>query len=251
LKPNYPSNNETRIIASKTSKVKSNKGWLVFGIVFLILLIDQSLKFYIKLNYHYGEWHGILNNSLRLHFLENRGMAWGLEIPFFGHYGKPLLTIFRLFAAGAIIYYIRMMDKAKAHTGFIITLAMILAGALGNILDSMFYGMIFSESVAGSGLTATFLPHGGGYAGFLYGNVVDMFYCPIIRFDWPEWMPFGMAGKEFEFFSPVFNVADSAITSGVILILLFQNKFFPRKKLPKNSEPVVMGDSEFVIWPKE
>ena len=220
-------------------KKRSNRGWLVLGIVLLILVLDQSLKFYIKTNYYWGEWHGILNDKLRLHFLENRGMAWGLEIPFFGQYGKPMLTIFRLFAAAAIIWYIRKMDQARAHIGFIITLSMILAGALGNIIDSMFYGIIFSESVPYSTVVAEFLPAGGGYAPFLYGNVVDMFYCPIIRFDWPEWVPFGLAGKEFEFFSPVFNVADSAITTGVILILIFQKKFFmkPTEDKEENEDP--------------
>ena len=208
--------------------MKSNRGWLVFGIVLFILIVDQALKIYIKTNYSWGEWNGIMGDSLRLHFLENRGMAWGLEIPFFGKYGKPMLTIFRIFAAGAIIFYIRKMDKSRAHLGFVITLAMILAGAIGNILDSMFYGLIFSESVRGSSIVAEFVPFGQGYAGFLYGNVVDMFYCPIIQTYWPEWMPFGLGGKYFEFFSPVFNVADSAITIGVSLILIFQGKFFPR-----------------------
>jgi len=209
---------------------------MVVGIVLLILIIDQTLKFYIKLNFHWGEWYGILGNSLRLHFLENRGMAWGMELPLLGDLAKPMLTIFRMVAAVAIIYYIRLMIKREAHLGFIITLAMILAGALGNILDSMFYGIIFSESIPGSRTVATLFPEGGGYAAFLHGHVVDMFYCPMIRFDWPAWVPFGLAGKEFEFFSPVFNVADSCITTGVFSILIFQNKFFPDKTIQEVSE---------------
>jgi len=218
---------------------------MVAGIVLLILIIDQTLKFYIKLNFHWGEWYGILNNSLRLHFLENRGMAWGLELPYLGDMAKPMLTVFRMFAAGAIIYYIRRMIRKEAHIGFIITLSMILAGAMGNILDSMFYGMIFSESIPGSRTVATLFPEGGGYAPFLYGHVVDMFYCPLIRFDWPQWVPFGLAGKEFEFFSPVFNVADSAITTGVFSILIFQNKFFPENA----SQELESSGSDEVVEP--
>lgn len=205
---------------------------MVAGIVMLILIADQVLKFYIKLNFHWGEWYGILDNRLRLHFLENRGMAWGMELPLLGEFAKPALTLFRIFAAAAIIWYIRKMIREGAHKGFIITLSMILAGALGNIIDSMFYGMIFSESVPGSRTVATLFPPGGGYAPFLHGHVVDMFYCPIIRFDWPGWAPFGLAGKEFEFFSPVFNIADSAITIGVFSILIFQKKFFPEDRIP-------------------
>ena len=218
--------------------MRSKQGWLVVGIVLLILVIDQSLKFYIKLNFHWGEWYGILGNSLRLHFLENRGMAWGLELPYLGDMAKPMLTIFRMFAAAAIIYYIRLMIRKGAHLGFIITLSMILAGALGNILDSMFYGLIFSESVPGSRVVAELFPEGGGYAAFLHGHVVDMFYCPMIRFDWPDWVPFGLAGNEFEFFSPVFNVADSAITTGVFSILIFQNKFFPENKTGEDANEI-------------
>lgn len=208
--------------------MNSNKGWLVFGVVILILIIDQALKFYIKLNFELRQDTCILGGKLCLLFLENRGMAWGWEIPFFGKFGKPMLTIFRLGAAAAIIYYIRLMIREQAHTGFIITLGMILAGAIGNIIDSLFYGMIFSASTPVQ--VAELFPEGGGYASFLHGHVVDMFFCPIIEFYWPEWMPFGMAGRHFLFFSPVFNVADSAITTGVILILIFQKRFFQHKQ---------------------
>ena len=225
--------------------MRSKLGWIVLGVVLLILVFDQSLKIYIKLNFYWGEWYGILGDRLRLHFLENRGMAWGLELPLLGDLAKPVLTIFRILAAGAIIYYIRLMIKRQAHIGFIITLSMILAGALGNILDSMFYGVIFSESIPGSRTVATFMPSGGGYAPFLHGHVVDMFYCPIIRFDWPEWVPFGLSGKEFEFFSPVFNVADSAITIGVFSILIFQGKFFPEHKEAEVAEADASANSEF------
>jgi signal peptidase II len=218
--------------------VNSNKGWWAAGIVLLILVIDQVLKFYIKLNYELHEDHCVWGGRLCLLFLENRGMAWGLEIPFFGKYGKPMLTIFRLAAATAIIYYIRLMIRQQAHTGFILTLSMILAGALGNIIDSVFYGLIFSEST--SYQVAELFPAGGGYERFLYGHVVDMFHCPIIDTYWPSWMPFGLGGRNFVFFSPVFNVADSAITTGVILILIFQKKFFVQQTLDLQSDDALV-----------
>lgn len=229
--------------------MKTYHGWLVLGIVLLILSLDQSLKFYIKLNFFYGEWHGILGDRLRLHFIENRGMAWGMEIPFFGDFGKPMLTLFRVVAAIAIALYIRALDMHKAHLGFIIALSLILAGAIGNIIDSMFYGIIFSASDPYTREIATLFPAGGGYSSFLHGNVVDMFYCPIIRFDWPAWAPLGLAGKEFEFFSPIFNIADSAITTGVFTIIIFQKKFFEdgSADLSKPVKDDVMGDIEPVI----
>lgn len=213
--------------------MKKNKGWLVFGIVMLILIIDQVLKVYIKLNYHWGEKHCIAGGKLCLYFIENKGMAWGTELTFLGEYGKPALTIFRIFAAIAIGYYIHTMIKAKAHLGFIITLSLILAGALGNIIDSIFYGMIFTMSPERTTMVAQLVPWGQGYERFLHGHVVDMFSTPL--FDWPLWMPF-IGGNTF--FGPIFNVADSAITTGVFSILLFQKKFFPNKveESPKLSE---------------
>lgn len=197
----------------------------MFGIVLLILIIDQVLKFYIKLNYHWGEKHCIAGGKLCLHFIENKGMAWGTELTFLGEYGKPALTIFRIFAAFAIGYYINLMVKAKAHLGFIITLAMILAGAIGNILDSIFYGMIFSASPERTTIVAEMVGWGKGYEKMLYGHVVDMFSTPL--FVWPQWVPF-IGGNTF--FGPIFNVADSAITTGVFIILIFQKKFFPKKQ---------------------
>lgn len=157
----------------------------------------------------------------RIHFIENPGMAFGIEI--WGENGKLILSLFRIVAVGLLIYFIRTLLKSKASLGLLISFSLILAGAIGNILDSAFYGLIFSSSYHGS--IAQFLPEGGGYAGFLHGKVVDMFYFPMYDGFFPDWMPF-VGGKDFLFFRPIFNVADVAISVGVISILLFQRSFF-------------------------
>jgi len=161
----------------------------------------------------------ILGNWAIIHFVENEGMAFGLNLP--GDYGKIILSIFRLIASVAIIFYIRHLININAHTGLIITLSMILAGAMGNIFDSAFYGLIFDESTPVT--VATIFPEGGGYASFLHGNVVDMLYFPVIKGNYPEWF---RSGQSFIFFRPVFNIADSSITLGVFIILFNQKRFF-------------------------
>ncbi len=186
-----------------------------------VLVIDQVLKFIIKTNMLLYEDIHVIGNWFILKFIENDGMAFGLDIP--GNYGKLFLTLFRLLAALAIIFYMRHLIRERYHNGLILAIALIFAGAVGNIIDSVFYGMIFSESTVVT--TAEFLPEGGGYGTFLHGHVVDMFYFPIMRGTWPEWVPF-RGGLDFEFFRPVFNIADSAITVGVFTILIFQKKFF-------------------------
>jgi signal peptidase II len=193
-------------------------------IILTILLVDQASKFYIKLNYYTGEEHNVLGTWFRLHFVENEGMAWGWK--FGGEFGKIALTLFRL---GAVIwgsFLIRNFIRQKQHKGFLICAALIYAGALGNLIDSMFYGLIFEASNPFTQNVATLLPAGGGYAGLFHGKVVDMLYFPIItNSHYPSWIPI-VGGEEFEFFRPVFNIADMAISTGVIAILVFQNKFF-------------------------
>lgn len=170
----------------------------------------------------YNDYFSLLGlNWARIHFVENNGMAFGISLG--GEYGKLALSLFRIVAVVALAYYIRLLIKAGVATGILVSFALILAGAVGNILDSAFYGLIFSESYHGQ--VAMIFPEGGGYAGFLHGKVVDMLHFPLFTGIYPEWVPF-LGNSTYTFFSPVFNLADSSITIGVLYILIFQRKFF-------------------------
>jgi signal peptidase II len=202
------------------------KGYLAALVVFVVLLIDQASKFYIKTHFEYNEDMLMFGQEwARLHFVENEGMAFG--ITFGWEYGKLLLSVFRILMVVGLIWYIRLLMEAKAPTGFVLSIALITAGALGNIIDSTFYALIFSDSTHH---IATLVPWGTGYGqsyempmgGFMHGKVVDMLYFPIKYIHFPEWL----GGETWLFFSPIFNVADAAITSGVLSILLFQRRFF-------------------------
>ncbi|HER07708.1 MAG TPA: lipoprotein signal peptidase [Bacteroides sp.] len=194
-------------------------------IILVILVADQALKFLVKTHMTLYQQIPLLGNWAFIHFVENNGMAFGLNIP--GNAGKIILTLFRIGAVVAIGFYLRHLIRLKAHTGLIITLSMVMAGALGNIIDSVFYGVIFSSSSTVH--PATFLPPEGGYAPLLQGKVVDMFYFPIIRGNYPEWI---REGSGFIFFRPVFNIADASITVAVATILFNQKRFF-RHLAPK------------------
>ncbi|HEX8332056.1 MAG TPA: lipoprotein signal peptidase [Segetibacter sp.] len=200
-------------------------------IVLLILFFDQAVKFYIKTHYYIGEEIKVFGqNWFRLHFVENEGMAWGWKMG--GEWGKIALTLFRLVAVIAGTFIIRNFIRKNYHRGFILCSALIYAGALGNLIDSMFYGMIFEGSDPYAQNVAKAFPAAGGYAGFLHGKVVDMLYFPIVTdAHYPSWFPF-WGGEEFEFFRPVFNIADASISIGVITILIFQNKFFKKEEKP-------------------
>jgi signal peptidase II len=189
-------------------------------IIFLVLLIDQTLKFWIKTNMYLGQEFHIAGDWFIIHFTENNGMAFGLE--FAGEYGKLALSLFRIFAIGGIGWYLNHLVKNKAHVVLISSIAFIFAGALGNIIDSTFYGVIFSSSEF---QLASLFPAEGGYSSLLHGKVVDMFYFPILKGNFPDWVPF-WGGDYFIFFRPVFNIADASISVGVILILLFQGVIF-------------------------
>lgn len=203
-------------------------------LVFAVLLIDQASKFYVKTHFEYNEDLKMFGlNWARLHFVENEGMAFGITFDWM--YGKLVLSLFRILMVVGLIFYIRALINAKVPTGFIMSVGLITAGALGNIIDSVIYGMIFSESPYHGGL-AEMVPYGQGYGTLLHGKVVDMLYFPIHYFDLPEWL----GGGNWLFFSPIFNVADAAITSGVVSILLFQRRFFKDGFVDeKASEPAV------------
>ena len=194
--------------------MKLTKGKIALWVVFLTLLVDQLSKIWIKT-------HMQLHESIEItpwfyiYFTENNGMAFGIEI-----ISKLFLSIFRLVAVVLIGYYLYKIVKENYRIGFIVCISLILAGALGNIIDSVFYGVIFDHSY---GQLATFMPEAGGYASWFHGKVVDMLYFPLFSFYWPEWMPV-VGGEEFVFFRPIFNLADSAITVGVVLLLICYRK---------------------------
>lgn len=206
------------------------KKHLAFLVIILILVADQLLKIWVKTDFYLGESRPVLGNWFILHFVENRGMAFGVE--FAGRFGKVLLTLFRLVAASAIMWYLLKLIKKGIPTGLVICIALIFAGAVGNIIDSAFYGMIFSDSY---GRVAEFMPTGGGYETFLHGSVVDMFYFPLIDTNLPNWWPIN-PGQRFIFFRPVFNIADSSITVGITIILLFYRKVFNELETLKTVE---------------
>jgi signal peptidase II len=212
-------------------------------LILAILAVDQVFKFYIKTNYYLGEDHSVIGSWFRLHFIENEGMAWGWKLGESGSWGKMALTLFRLVAVFFGVYFIGKIIREKYHSGFIFCVALIFAGAVGNLIDSLFYGMIFEESDPFSQNVAVLFPEGGGYADFLHGKVVDMLYFPIVRTTLPTWVPF-WGGDPFEFFAPVFNIADASISIGLIIILLFQKRFFEeheeksKEKAPKEAETV-------------
>jgi len=189
-------------------------------LILLILIADQVLKIWVKTTMEIGQEIHLLGNWGILHFIENNGMAFGMEMG--GKTGKLILSLFRIIAIFAIGLFLNSLIKRKADTGLILAVSAILAGAIGNIIDSAFYGLIFNESF---NQVAVLFPPEGGYSSFLQGKVVDMFYFPVINTHWPAWSPF-RPGESFVFFRPVFNIADSAITCGVISIILFQKKMF-------------------------
>jgi signal peptidase II len=192
-----------------------SKSWTSLLVILLILTIDQIFKVWIKSNMVLGESIKI-SDWFYLYFTENNGMAFGIEL-----FDKLFLTLFRIIAAGFLSWYLfRICRKESTRFGYCISIALIIAGAIGNVIDCLFYGLVFSDSY---GHIASLFPASGGYASFFYGKVVDMLYFPLVDTYLPNWIPF-VGGDHFVFFRPVFNLADSAITSGILLLLLFYHK---------------------------
>ncbi|MBS1616434.1 MAG: lipoprotein signal peptidase [Bacteroidetes bacterium] len=196
-------------------------------IVLAILIADQVLKIYIKTHFVLGEYVDVSGDWFKLLFVENKGMAFGMKISD-SSWGKLILTLFRLGAVVAGFFILKSLVRKHYSRGLILCGTLILAGAAGNLIDSIFYGMIFSESIFH---VAHFTPWGQGYASLFHGQVVDMFYFPIMQGTWPSWMPV-WGGDEFRFFEPVFNLADASITTGVLVLLVFQKKLLHKKSLP-------------------
>ena len=189
------------------------RSWIAVLVAVSAIVIDQVIKVAVKLNMYLHESFSVCGDWFYIYFTENKGMAFGMELG-----GKLFLTCFRLVAVSLLGYYLyRIIRNTKFPVGYIVSIALVFAGAMGNIIDSLFYGEIFTHSM---GRVASLVPFGEGYGDFLYGAVVDMFYFPLFSFDWPEWMPF-VGGEHFIFFSPIFNFADACISCSIVSILLF------------------------------
>jgi signal peptidase II len=193
------------------------RGILALIIILAVIIIDQVVKLYIKTHYYLGEDVEV-TSFFHLRFIQNNGMAFGMELG-----SKLFLTLFRTIVVGALISYIyRIRKNLEVPCGYIVCLALIIAGAAGNIIDCVFYGAIFDNPYPP--MVAEFVQFGTGYASILYGQVVDMLYFPLFSFNWPDWLPI-IGGKEFSFFDPVFNIADAAISVGVIMLIFFYSKY--------------------------
>lgn len=210
-----------------TNKNIAKRGWLAALIVVAILVIDQVIKIWVKTHMTLHEQIEIFS-WFKIVFIENNGMAYGMEIG-----SKLVLSLFRVVAVSVLGYYIVQQVRKQARYGYLICLSMVMAGAAGNIFDSMFYGLIFNAS--SEFYTSYFVPFGTGYASFLMGKVVDMFYFPLIVTTWPDWVPM-FGGQPYVFFSPVFNFADASISVSVVLVLLFYRKEISEITLKKKTD---------------
>lgn len=198
------------------------KVYKYFLIAFFVICLDQTSKLLVHKYMYLHEEVNVMGDWFRLHYLLNPGMAFGIK--WNSEFGKLALTLFRIMAMFGIGYYLIRMTSKKSHSGFLVCMALILGGAVGNVIDSIFYGVFLGNAPLDSPSL------------WFHGQVIDMLFFPIANFTWPEWMPL-LGGQEFLFFSPVFNIADSSIFIGVVSILIFQKKFFKEKEIPQAEEP--------------
>lgn len=212
-------------------KTIKKKSWICIGIIALMLVIDQVVKIWIKTTLPIGGDIPLIGEWCRLHFVENEGIAFGVS--FGDSFGKAFLTLFRLVASVVIVFILVRQLKKNAPYSLLISITLILVGAVGNLVDSCFYGVIFNESTYDQ--VATLFPDGGGYAGFLFGKVVDMFYFPMFHWTWPDWVP-AVGGQSAEFFNAIFNVADSCVCVGVALLIIDQLWLHPEKNAQKDAD---------------
>ena len=214
-------------------------------LILLIVVADQALKYYTKTTFHLNSSHPVFGDWFQLYFVENPGMAYGWK--FGGNWGKIALTVFRLVAVIFGTWYLGKIIKQGYHKGFIICAGVVYAGALGHLIDSCFYGMIFDKGMIYNPQLQDYMSYQGlavlsknGYASFLHGNVVDMLYFPVIKGTFPSWFPV-WGGESFEFFRPIFNLADAAISTGIITILVFQKRFFRQRNNASQNHTVETG----------
>ena len=233
------------------------KSRTVIFIIALVIIADQTLKIWVKTHYQLNTSHPVIGSGFQLFFVENPGMAYGLKL-FKGEAGKLILSLFRLAAVIFGVWYLRRIILQKYHTGFIFCAALIYAGALGNLIDSTFYGVLFDKGMLYNAQMNDYMNYDGiaaftskkGYNAVFYGNVVDMLYFPVIKSRFPSWFPI-WGGQDFEFFRPIFNLADAAISTGVISILLFQKRFFKHRKhtdVHPSSETAAVVNDEVQVF---
>lgn len=216
-------------------KSTTKKGIIAVAVIFLVLLVDQISKIWVKSNMALYDMIEV-TSWFKIYFVENNGMAFGIEA-----IGKLFLSVFRIIAVAAIIVYLTRLVKQNYKSGFIICIALILAGASGNIIDSVFYGAFFEASYQGH--IASAVPYGEGYASLLHGKVVDMLYFPLIEGTFPKWVPF-VGGNDFLFFRFIFNIADSAITVGVALLIIFYRKTLSYSLMSKSDRERLAQEEE-------
>ncbi len=214
--------------------MKISKGVLALIVILAVIIADQALKIWVKTHFYLGEDFRIAS-WFQLLFIENDGMAFGMKMG-----SKLFLSLFRIVLAGALIWVIvKLKDRQDVKRGFLVCVALITAGAAGNIIDCLFYGLIFNNPMPPE--VAVLFPDGGGYGAFLHGLVVDMLYFPLFSFQWPAWVPW-VGGQEFLFFQPVFNLADAAITVGVLVMLIFYSKSLSEQM--SDREPASTSEDE-------